>query len=99
MVRPRVRTPNEPVSREMLDAVYQTLVSRKVAPERAVFDNASPWIARSLGYEMTRVAFGPDAEFLRRSQDDPVIQRATQILHAAKVPKAVFSGISAVAPR
>jgi carboxyl-terminal processing protease len=98
-VRPRVKTPNDPVSREMLDAVYQTLVTRNVAPDRTIFDNAGPWVARSLGYEMTRVAFGPDAEFVRRAQDDAVIHRASQILRAAKVPKQVFSGLTAVAPR
>ena len=98
-VRPRVKTPSDPVSREMLDAVYQTLVSRKVAPDRAIFDNAGPWVARSLGYEMTRVAFGPDAEFVRRAQDDAVIHRASQILKAAKQPKQVFSGLSAVVAR
>ncbi|MEQ1690433.1 MAG: S41 family peptidase [Gemmatimonas sp.] len=98
-VRRSMKGPNDPVSREMLDAVYATLVARKVAPDRVIFDNASPWVARSLGYEMTRVAFGPDAEFLRRAQDDPTIQRASQILQSSKVPKAVFSGLTAITPK
>lgn len=98
-VKSTVKGPNDPVSRAMLDAVYESLVLRKVAPDRAIFDNASPWIARSLGYEMTRVAFGPDAEFLRRAQDDPVIQRSRTILQAAKLPKQVFVGVTAAVPQ
>jgi carboxyl-terminal processing protease len=96
-VKSKVKAPNEPVTKAMLDAVYATLVSRKVAPDRKIFDNASPWIARSLGYEMTRVAFGPDAEFQRRAQDDSVILRAAEILQGAKQPKQVFTAV--VAPK
>ena len=98
-VRTRIKGPNEQVSREMLDEVFRQLVARKVAPDRAIFDSASPWVARSLGYEMTRVAFGPDAEFLRRAQDDAVIQRSSRIVQAAKVPKQVFIGASGVPAR
>jgi carboxyl-terminal processing protease len=94
-----MKSPSDPVTKSMLDAVYATLVSRKVAPDRKVFDAASPWIARSLGYEMTRVTFGPDAEFVRRAQDDPVIQRSRQILHAAKLPNQVFTAVTAAAPK
>ncbi len=97
--RSSMKGPNDPVSPEMLDAVFTTLVARKVAPDRAVFDSAAPWVARSLGYEMTRVAFGPDAEFLRRANDDAVIQRSMHILQAAKVPKQVFAGVTPVGPR
>ncbi|HYW30085.1 MAG TPA: S41 family peptidase, partial [Gemmatimonas sp.] len=86
-----LKTPGEPVTREMLDALYRDLAERKVAPERRVFDNAAPWISRSLGYEMTRVAFGPDAEFLRRAQDDPTMQRAAFLLQGSRTPRDVFS--------
>lgn len=94
-----MKSPDEPVTRPMLDAVYATLVSRKVAPDRKTFDAASPWVARSLGYEMARVAFGPDAEFVRRAQDDPVILRSREILRAAKMPTQVFTAATAVAPK
>jgi carboxyl-terminal processing protease len=66
-------------------------MERKVAPERRVFDNAAPWIARSLGYEMTRVAFGPDAEFMRRAQDDAALQSASRLLQGSRTPRDVFS--------
>ena len=95
--RASVRSPSEPVTREMLDAVYRTLASRGVAPDRKIFDAAGPWVARSLAYEMTRVAFGPDAEFLRRAQEDAVLQRAAQILQGAKTPAQVFPNGGAAA--
>jgi len=83
----------------MLENVYRTLVAGKVAPDRRVFDNASFWVARSLGYEMTRVAFGGEAEFLRRAQDDVVIQRASRALQHARQPSQVFAAQAAVAPK
>lgn len=86
-----VKSPGEPVTREMLDALYSDLVVRKVAPDRRIFDNASPWISRSLGYEMTRVTFGPDAEFLRRAQDDLALQQASRLLSGARTPREVFA--------
>jgi carboxyl-terminal processing protease len=81
------------VSREQLDALYADLVARKVAPPRAVFDSAAPWIARSVGYELTRQAFGSDAEFMRRTQDDAALQRASQILTSARTPRDVFGNL------
>ncbi len=84
---------SEPVTRAMLDALYAELVARKVAPDRKIFDAASPWIARSLGYEMARVAFGADAEFLRRAQDDAALQRALHLMQASRTPRDVFARI------
>ena len=75
----------------MLDALYADLVGRGVAPPRSVFDSAVPWISRSLGYEMTRVTFGADADFLRRTQDDRALQRARELLQGARSPREVFS--------
>jgi carboxyl-terminal processing protease len=75
----------------MLDALYADLVSRRVAPPRFIFDSASPWISRSLGYEMTRIAFGADADFVRRTQDDSALQRATELLQGTRSPRDVFA--------
>jgi len=83
--------PGDPVTPAVLDALFTDLVRRGVAPPRSVFDSASPWIARSLGYEMTRVAFGADADFMRRTQDDSVLQRAMELLQGARSPRDVFS--------
>lgn len=83
--------PGDPVTPAILNALYSDLVSRGVAPPRSVFDSAAPWISRSLGYEMTRVAFGADADFMRRTQDDSALQRAMALLHGARTPRDVFS--------
>lgn len=91
--RRSMKSPGEPVTRADLDDLYADLVRRKVAPPRAVYDAAGPWIARSLGYEMTRVSFGSDAEFLRRTQDDATLQRATQVLQGARTPRDVFGNL------
>lgn len=96
-VKKTMRTPSDPVTPQMLDKVYSTLEKKKVAPDRRIFDTAAPWISRSLGYEMTRVAFGADAEFLRRAQDDSVMQTAARVLTTARVPSQVFGKI--VAPK
>lgn len=87
----KMNGPGDPVTPAMLDALYADLVGRGVAPPRSVFDSAAPWISRSLGYEMTRVAFGADADFLRRTQDDSALQRAMELLQGARSPRDVFS--------
>jgi carboxyl-terminal processing protease len=92
--RRQMRAPTDPVTSEMLDRVYRALEARKVAPDRRIFDAAAPWVSRSLGYEMTRVAFGPDAEFLRRAQDDPVITKASDALQKARLPAQVFAAVA-----
>ncbi|MBL0938053.1 MAG: S41 family peptidase [Gemmatimonadaceae bacterium] len=89
----RMITAGDPVTSEMLNEVYAEIERRKVAPPRAVFDAAGPWISRSLGYEMTRVSFGSDAEFMRRTQDDVSLQRAAQILQSARTPRDVFGNL------
>ena len=91
--RRMMKSPGEPVTRADLDDIYADLVQRKVAPPRAVYDAAGPWIARSLGYEMARVSFGNEAEFLRRTQDDATLQRATQVLQGARTPRDVFGNL------
>jgi len=87
----KMNGPGDPVTPAILDALYADLVGRGVAPPRSVFDSAAPWISRSLGYEMTRVAFGADADFLRRTQDDSALQQAMELLQGARSPREVFS--------
>lgn len=91
MQKPRMSGPGDPVTPAILDALYADLVGRGVAPPRSVFDSAAPWISRSLGYEMTRVAFGAEADFMRRVQDDSALQRAMELLQGARTPRDVFS--------
>lgn len=83
--------PLQPVTREMVNTVWDELVRRDVSVPRSVFDAAAPWIARSLGYEAARVSFGADAEFRRRAQDDAVIARALRLLDGAQTPREPFA--------
>lgn len=85
--------PTATVTPEMLNNVYAGVVSRNVTIDRALYDAAAEWVARSLGYEMTRVSFGSEAEFMRRAQDDIVLQRAVQLLQGARTPREVFAGL------
>lgn len=81
----------QPVTRAMVNSVWDELRRRGVNIERSTFDAAAPWIARALGYEVARVAFGPDAEFLRRAKDDAVIDRAIRLIDGAGTPKEAFT--------
>lgn len=86
-------TPLQPVSREMVEELWQDLERRKLPVTRRSFDAAAPWIARALGYEVARITFGPDAEFLRRAQHDPVITRALRLLDGASSPREPFARV------
>ncbi len=46
----------------------------------SAFESNSDVVNRLIGYEATRYVFGRDAEFARRTADDPVMQRALALL-------------------
>jgi carboxyl-terminal processing protease len=83
--------PQQPVSRRMVEGVWQQLADRDVPLTRAQFDVAGPWIARTLGYELARVCFGADEEFLRRAKNDPTIARALWLLEGVSSPREPFA--------
>jgi len=83
----------QPVSREMVNAVWEEMERRNLPVDRATFDAAAPWIARALGYEIARVSFGPDAEFMRRAQSDAAITRALRLLDGAASPREPFTRV------
>ena len=82
-----VSSPGFTVTPAMVGQVYQRLQSHGVALSRAVFDSAAPLVARQLGYEIARYAFGRQAEFKRRAADDGQVQRALALAREAKSPK------------
>ena len=49
----------------------------------SAFETNADVVDRLIGYEATRYVFGRDAEFSRRSADDPVMQRALLLLRNA----------------
>jgi len=91
--RGALRNALQPVSREMVNAVWDEMSRRQLPVDRATFDAAAPWIARALGYEIARVAFGSDAEFMRRTQNDPTITRALRLLDGSGSPREPFARV------
>ncbi len=57
--------------------------SRKAVVPDLAFDSNADVVNRLIGYEVTRYVFGRDAEFARRTADDPVMQRALSLLQGA----------------
>ena len=49
----------------------------------SAFETNADVVDRLIGYEATRYVFGRDAEFSRRTADDPVMQRALHLLRNA----------------
>jgi hypothetical protein len=88
----RARPAIAPHVQRMVDPPRLQLPSRKVALAH-VYHSAAPWISRPMGSEMTRVAFGADAEFMRRTQDDQTLQRVMQILQTARTPRDLFGNL------
>lgn len=87
----RFTTPMQPVTRAMVDEVWTEMQRRNLRIVRAEFDSAAPWIGRALGYEATRLTFGSDAEFMRRSEDDASIARALRLLEGVSSPREPFA--------
>jgi carboxyl-terminal processing protease len=67
------------VTPAMRDELWRRLKGAGVELPRAIYDNAATLVERTLSYEVTRLAFGPEAEFVRRSQNDPVIAAALSL--------------------
>ncbi len=88
-------SPDDPVTREVLEELFVDLEQRDVPVTRRTFNNAGAWIARTLGYEVTRLTFGRDAEFQRRALDDATIMRAVKLLAGARSPSEPFARIDA----
>ena len=78
--------PTFAVTPAMRAGFYDRLRAAKLQVPRAVFDSAGAAIDRALGYEVARLAFGADAEFTRRSANDPVIAAALALTAGAATP-------------
>jgi carboxyl-terminal processing protease len=68
------------VTEEMRTQVYERLQQIGLELPRTTFDNASGYIDEQLGYEITRVVFGPAAEARRRALSDRQMQTAVRLL-------------------
>jgi carboxyl-terminal processing protease len=76
------------------ERVWTELQARRVRLDRAAFIEVGPLVDRLLGYELARVAFGPEAEFRRRADDDGTLARARAVLRAARTPSAVLAAVT-----
>ncbi len=57
--------------------------SRGATVPDSAFEANADVVNRLIGYEVSRYVFGRDAEFARRTADDPVMQRALSLLQGA----------------
>ena len=77
-------SPEFPVTSEMVDELWRRMERRGISIDRGVYDRARPTVTRLLASEITRYVFGPDAEFLRSSRQDPAIRTAIEIATSAR---------------
>ena len=79
-----VASPDFAVTPAMRDELWGRMQRRGIVMGRATYDSASSLVDRLLGYEITRYAFGPAAEFSRVAAHDEVIAAALDLLAGAK---------------
>jgi carboxyl-terminal processing protease len=79
-----VSSPDFVVTPAMRDELWTRMQRRGITMPRAAYDSASSLVDRLLGYEITRYAFGPAAEFSRVASNDQVIAAALDLLAGAK---------------
>jgi carboxyl-terminal processing protease len=82
--RRTVTSPDFVVTPAMQDSIYRAMQQRGADVPRAIFDAASPLVARLFAYEVDRYVFGADAEFLRKATDDKVMIAAQRLLTASR---------------
>ena len=88
-------SPEFAVTNEMLDELWRRMQRRGITIDRAVYDQARPTVSRLLGSEITRYVFGPDAEFLRASREDPAIRAAIEIAGGSRTQADVLARAAA----
>ena len=88
-------SPDFVVTDQMLDELWRRMQRRGITMDREVYDEARPTVARLLGSEITRYVFGPDAEFLRSSREDPAVRAAIEVVSAARTQSEVLARAAA----
>jgi carboxyl-terminal processing protease len=88
-----VSGPGFDVTPAMRDALYARLARAGVTVDRGVFDGAAEWVDRQLGAEVTRLAFGRNAEIFRLVSRDRVVQAAmTRLTSASSTRELLATG-------
>ncbi len=87
-----------PVTPAMRATLLRAVRSRGAVVPDSVFETNASVVNRLIGYEASRYVFGRDAEFTRRTADDPVMQRALELLRDAPGRDALLVRASADHP-
>ncbi len=86
------------VTPDMRSALLAGVRARGAVVPDSVFESNATVVNRLIGYEASRYVFGRDAEFARRTADDPVMQRALMLLRDAPGREALLVRASAEHP-
>jgi hypothetical protein len=86
------------VTPAMRAALLAGVRSRGATVADSAFELNAEVVNRLIGYEVSRYVFGRDAEFARRTADDPVMQRALTLLQGAPDRSALLVRASAEHP-
>jgi len=78
------------VTQQMLDEVWNRMLSRGVAMDRGIYDESAPVVRQLLAYDISRYVFGPEAEFRRRVASDKAIATALQLATGAGTQQALL---------
>lgn len=79
------------VNEGMRGQLFDRLLQVGIQLPRPTFDSASAYIDDQLGYEITRVAFGPTAEAKRRGLSDRQMQTAVRLLQRGRTQEGVLA--------
>jgi carboxyl-terminal processing protease len=79
-----VTSPEFVVTPAMREDLWKRLQARGIKVDRLTFDAATPYVDRTLGYQIARYAFGPDAQFWRVLRDDRVLATALDLARGAR---------------
>lgn len=77
--RGTVRSRDFVVTNAMLEELRNRLSADSIMIPREAWDAGTPVVSRLLGAEIARYVFGPQAEFVRRADQDPVLARALEL--------------------
>jgi carboxyl-terminal processing protease len=86
------------VTPSMRSTLLAGVRARGAAVPDSAFEANAGVVNRLIGYEASRYVFGRDAEFTRRTADDPVMQRALSLLRDAPGREALLVRASAEHP-
>ncbi|HYW51083.1 MAG TPA: S41 family peptidase, partial [Gemmatimonadaceae bacterium] len=91
-------TPAFTVTPAMRASLLAGVRTRGAIVADSAFELNADVVNRLIGYEVSRYVFGRDAEFTRRTADDPVMQRALTLLRGAPDRAALLVRASAEHP-